>query len=622
MSVLMRWDGYGLTNSYDYLPGVTGRTDINAFNSEQSSHQNPFTVGFPSGGNVIIAASTTISSRTNVPVLQVRDYAVGITRPYVGFDSSKAFSGAPSGPFSTYSLRYYFKHAAVSPTNNLGTVGFWSGSGGLHWNGLCLQTSTGKALIPGLNGAVGNSLINQWIRVEIQVNTAFSPKIDVRWYAGDSTTLLGRFSPDPASLTPSQYVIIGEPVVSSTVNGNFSLANFEFCDTYDLDGKFPGGIASPATTTNASGTGTPVSDYTFPTDLSDGTVPSASFTTYTNQSYASDYGRNYTLYVPNGVPANSNGFPLVLWAHAGFFVAGNKEQLPDNWRNTLLNAGYAVATVRYVKSSVDTSAPYNSWGSADPFDSNTPAYGRYPSWIIDYKLAAVRIAAKCSTLSGGDGTYANVDGSKLFATGYSAGGYIALAAGVSKGLTDDGSTRDLTIAGNATYNDGYTGADPTFIGSFSYAGPIDLSVACAYDMTDQNYGPILNPSNRGIVVSAAQAFMGQVQGGSIPTLTNTSIDNLITRNVAQNGTSAVPRVGYTRTTGDYLVHWAHEPLLSAAMSSSGIASKYFSYNTATFHDKAISDFRSTDIIGFLNAATVANGGVTGFATWTPKTVIS
>ena len=622
MSILLRWDGYGTATNMTFLPGATGRTDINAMNAEQSSFQNPFAVGFPSGGNIIYGAATTINSRTNVPVLQVRDYAVGITRPFMGFDYSKAYSGAPSSALSTYSLRYYF-HYPATHFANIGTIGFWAGSGGLHWYGLCLEANTGKALIPGLTGSTGSSLVNQWIRVEIQVNSTFSPKIDVRWYAGDSTTLLGRISPNPASLTASPQLIIGDVVAGGGVNPTLSLANIEFCDTYDLDGKFPGGTASVSTVTNSAGTGTPVTAYTFPSDLADGvTVPTASFTTYTDVSYASNYTRNYTLYVPNGTPANANGFPLVMWSHGGFFVSGNKNLLPANWRNTLLNAGYAVATIRYLKSSADTSGGYDAWGTNDPLDSNTPAFGRYPSWIIDYKLAAVRIAAKCSLASGGDNTYAKVDGSRMFATGYSAGGYIALGAAVSNGLTNDGSTRDLTIAGNSTYRDGYTGADPTFIGSFVYGAPIDMAVACAWDPTDFGYGPIINASSRGTVVAAAQAFIGQSQNGSIPTLTNTNIDNLIARNVAQNTAAAIPRIGYSRGTGDYLVHWAHEPLLSAAMTTAGISSKYFSYSAPTFHDNLNTEFRSTDVVGFLNAATAASGGSTGFATWTPKAIVT
>lgn len=68
--------------------------------------------------------------------------------------------------------------------------------------------------------------------------------------------------------------------------------------------------------------------------------------------YPSDCGRNrLDLYLPTN-PASPR--PLILWAHGGAFVAGDKSGL-ENWAVSLAAEGYAVAAVDYQL------APEASW---------------------------------------------------------------------------------------------------------------------------------------------------------------------------------------------------------------------------------------------------------------------
>lgn len=60
--------------------------------------------------------------------------------------------------------------------------------------------------------------------------------------------------------------------------------------------------------------------------------------------YPSEYGRNlYDLYLPKEL---AGPVPVVVWAHGGAFVAGNRSGV-ENWAVCLAHHGYAVAAVEY-----------------------------------------------------------------------------------------------------------------------------------------------------------------------------------------------------------------------------------------------------------------------------------
>ena len=608
-------------------PGVTGRTDINTFAGlNQGTGGATWTdTGGYAGPHARKGYGFSFGTHTNVMGVSLNDFLSRTGR--LGADPTKAFEGASAGPFSVFSFRYYVLWASLAsvawdnPTY-ISTLNLMTGSA-VTDPLVCMNNSSasfganvGKLIVPGSTGNTSSTRINTWVRVEGQYNNAFTPKMVIRLYLADNTTPFQTWSYNPA------YTAADGLGLTSADNGQSTttfataprVALIEFCDTYDLDGEFPGGTASPATTTNPSGTGTPETEQQFYTYPSNQLSRTATVTeNFPHTSYLYTYGegalgRQATVYVPGGYPTNPDGFPVVFWAHSGFFVSGDRLQLPQSWRNTLLNAGYIVVTVEYVKSTLATGS-YETWGNlADQqlFQDSAPGFGRYPSWIIDYKLCAARFAEEAALQSW------PADTNRYFATGYSAGGYIALGAALSEGVTDDGSGRDLTIAGNTTYADGYTGADPNFLGAFCYAPPTNMQNAVDFDLTDPGLPPFVvslavPAVDDGVVKVAAKAFMGEIITASLPSLANTDIASMI---AARDAIGDVPPVTCVWGTGDYLINkWSHSPDVAAAMSAAG--AEYTAIDVPTVHDWMNTEFDPDDIVNFLNNKLTEDGGTPG-----------
>jgi YVTN family beta-propeller protein len=152
------------------------------------------------------------------------------------------------------------------------------------------------------------------------------------------------------------------------------------------------------------------------------------------------------LHIPDGEPP-VGGWPTVLWAFSGFFVSGKPTDIPEDFKQDLINNGYAVLCVGYRLAKLASATPAVHW----------------PKNLIDYKA--------CGRWVETDGSDYDLSPTRKFATGYSAGGFLAKASMLTKDITDDGSAahRDLT----------YSGGDPDFLGAFSWAGPIDMGLAVA-----------------------------------------------------------------------------------------------------------------------------------------------
>lgn len=165
------------------------------------------------------------------------------------------------------------------------------------------------------------------------------------------------------------------------------------------------------------------------------------------------------LYVPNE-EFFPGPHPVVLWAHSGFFTGGSKEAIPADWVKALTNAGYAVASMMY------------------PLCSN-PALGTYPDFPgkVEHPVQIAYYKRAMWWLKTNAATY-NLDPNKLINSGYSAGSYLAMAAGLSRGL---GVVNGYNLAMTATFADGI--ADPTCQGIFTYAGPVTWSRIIAEDPT-------------------------------------------------------------------------------------------------------------------------------------------
>lgn len=542
---------------------------------------------------------------------------------------------------TTWSLRMVVNlpitNGSITPANNSiiqiregvtsrGIISQFAGSNGWGGAGQVFTNNTPAAL-------------SGTYRMEIQADSSQTPSMIARIYPNDGTSQ-GVFAPVTGgtagtSAANMNNLRFGDIFGVDNASIISRIAEIEFWDTRDADGAF----TNNWTTANTSGyAGAPRgTGFTRPGDLSvvGDSVPlnaPGTVTSHLNTLYGSN-SRAFDLYIPDGT-APANGWPVVLWAHSGFFVTGSKSDLITHWRNRLLNAGYAVCSVGYIRSSVvDTT--YSAWGTSNTGSSSLPGYGRFPSWIVDFKLAAARLRDRYADGLAGElassVTGRGIDPTKMYACGYSAGGYIALAAALTKGLTSDGSARNLTIAGNAANYGvdelGGTGAaDPTFLKVFAYNAPVSMTTAAAFDWSHDYSGanryPPLKPADglqtgQGLVKSAIRSFMGLVQNGAEPsgaTFTNTDITALIDAQYGALGNTYIPvDVGYSRGSTDYLVHDAHETLLAA--KEPRLAS-YNPYVVGTNHDRADEVYRITDLTTFLAAP--QGTGPSGSSSGTPS----
>jgi acetyl esterase/lipase len=245
-----------------------------------------------------------------------------------------------------------------------------------------------------------------------------------------------------------------------------------------------------------------------------------------------------------------------MWGHPGFFSEGSKLDIPLEWLKEMIAARIAVCSVQYVKTAIELGGSYLSYGTNDK-------YGRYPSFIHDYKLATVDLKAKASTLSGGNNTY-NVNGNKIIACGFSAGGYVALAAAMTKNLDEDSAGTKMSLAGATAaglpWGGGYTGADPDYLGAMVFAAPIDMDISRNWDPTHPNSGSLIR-------LVGYRGFQALITNGSDSSLyPRQSIASHIERNSLSN----LCPVAYIEGSSDFLVHWEHQELLANALTSKGV----------------------------------------------------
>lgn len=130
------------------------------------------------------------------------------------------------------------------------------------------------------------------------------------------------------------------------------------------------------------------------------------------------------------VPSDSGAHPVVVWFHGGYWTQGNRHELPASIRESLLEAGYAVATVEYRLAEIGK----NQW----------------PTQLLDAKLAVkyLRTYAPLLFLNGG----------KVFTAGHSAGGQLALMVAVAR-----------SVPGQSLSH-----GDPVVSGAVTFGAPVDI----------------------------------------------------------------------------------------------------------------------------------------------------
>lgn len=297
-------------------------------------------------------------------------------------------------------------------------------------------------------------------------------------------------------------------------------------------------------------------------------------------------------------PPPPGGWPLVVWAHSGFFSAGSFREINVGFVEHCVSHGLAVASVEYIKARSPNLLFNNGGYPGYPSTGNSgDLAGQYPSFITDIKNAVNYFKTK--GIAEGDGTLP-INGGRILLAGYSAGGYSVLGAALTPGLASDNAVsfgaaanKSLRVKDWSTRNlvrtrEPGTGVtlpvsateDPAVLGVYVWGAPVDMRYAVDNDLTDPTWGVQNSGSSptipaQGLIVAAAKGFTGQLLTGSIPTgvLEGAAIQNLVTQQAANSG--FMPRVGYVRGGSDFLVLDGHVSRLQSALDAAGVEFDYY-----------------------------------------------
>lgn len=378
---------------------------------------------------------------------------------------------------------------------------------------------------------------DDYYRIEIQASEYATPKVVVRIYDNDSVTPMHIITANPSSVVIDNLVV-GD-IGTYTLGFDMRVLDLEVWPNYDLNGDFDSENAdrpAPYVPKNweffesLEGETKPLKEIGTVADIEmDGSIVIdtgklglAQYTgrlvsppyTKTRLTYGTGMFRVIDLYVPDGTPP-AGGWPLMLWAHGGFFVFGDLNTGQPDLAEAMMSLGVAFASVDYTPSAATMSA-YPAWDA-------TTASGRYPTWILQYKQAA-------NYLKSVAGTY-NLNQNKFIASGSSAGGYIAFAAVASRGLTNDGGGRDLTLAGNTATFGMPNVADPQFHAGFFWSAPISMNAIMEFDPHQVNANCwILGAVPR--FTATTNSFLGRPLNAAAPDASHTGVHEMIEANAA------------------------------------------------------------------------------------------
>ena len=573
----------------------------------------------PAGGRVRnVSQPLAVSGRS----LRIESYID--TGTYVGFrfDNHSPDHSAYTAPLSAYSARFYYRHDPLSgvygyPGMFPQVIRFLNGPGtaNVTW-GLMLDDS--NSILAGqdveserlyltqgstntvIAGPTARLLATAGIiwRYEIQVDEARSPKVRVRVYRNAETTPFATLTGSPTSVLADQ-IRLG---ISANQQVNMQhWADLEVHSNYDLSGEFQDPVLTDTGTpyvpkkwawfeysgpdqyeeledlgtwTGSAVSGVPL---TYEDDLRE--VAGVEYTSSPATPYGG--GQFLTIHTPVGFDPPAGGWPVLMLVHGGFFIGGSR----TDWLTTnqilrqAIALGWAVACPSYNLSSVNVLTPttYPAWSTAG-------GTGRYPSHIVEIKKAAHFL--KSSAISS---TY-SLNPARMVVGGFSAGGYIAMAAHVSRDVTADSQGRDLTIYGPDPWARASALQDPEFLGAYAWAGPVSMQAA-----VDSSEEVFWNTSQNTNIVSGAKAFMGRGQAQSY-SLLGTGVDELLD---AQASPEELGPIGYNGGSSDYLVKpWVQIPLLDTACDAAGVELDY-SVSLNSSHDNMKKEFDPDHLARFL-----------------------
>lgn len=268
-------------------------------------------------------------------------------------------------------------------------------------------------------------------------------------------------------------------------------------------------------------------------------VPPAS--SYVDQSYGAKTGQWYRLWTPTtGAPAG--GWPVLLFVHLNYFLSTNPAAINAQFRDNMLAAGIAVA-------SVGVNPSYLTTGSYDAVNN-----GKFPSHLLDVKRALRHVQANAGALG--------IDAGRTLLGGHSSAGYCALGAMLTRDLDATG-----LIAGGVDFRLG-GGADPDCRGVVVLSAPIDMAAIRAADPTHPNYGTPVNLYGVGAIYSAAAALVGSQANNATANLAGTNLADLVALNAAR-----LRPIRYHYSASDWIVPAAlNVPPLVTAMATAGASS--------------------------------------------------
>jgi acetyl esterase/lipase len=302
-------------------------------------------------------------------------------------------------------------------------------------------------------------------------------------------------------------------------------------------------------------------------------------------------GPSLDLYVPAGAPP-TGGWPVVQFAHSGSWYQGARGiggyGFSSTQLNALIAAGYAVADIDYTLTGYPQAL--SQWGWTHPVGC----------W--DYKAAGAWLRDTAAT------TY-NLNSSKMIATGYSAGGHLALEAALTVNDSTSRSWPD-NADGDRNYYDRsrqtsalkspWVTTDPTYAAAFMWSAPVAPSL---------EYGASAGAS------AAVESLVGHTLGEAVYSTEANLNDYISSSNDGFYGTTThYPTfpIGFSWTTSDGLLNSTGAiDALYTVMGEVGVARPAVGLITSTgltrfhvadTHDNALISASISDFIAWANAA--------------------
>lgn len=593
-----RWNGVRVEAEQNrFLPKVTA--GVRDLPPTAMSAANPFTATWPNP----IAPRTKVTNllrvgRTEGNLIQHEDV---VNASWSLEWNLNYWTNVYTDPLTTYSTRFYFDTELEPPVGyNLPVVEFYNNTTlqyGLYLRGATVENTGCQLLL--INGSgtmlasttprlLPRGYVNgkkQMYRIELQASSERSPSVVVRAYLDDDLTPYTSLNGSPT--TTANRMVFRKP--SNFVILHRWVSDVEVYTDWDFRRTFPhapyieqkiewfentsngiepledlGTIAS----INPNGSN-PV--FTVPNDaLADESIfgeiwygSTPPWTVTQNLQYGNWGNLSLDLYLPNGT-APTNGWPIIIWSHGGFWSSGWKGQIPTQFVAQAIIRGFAVASIGYILcvQQLDTYPTY-------------PTAARYPTMILNFKEAARWLQDRARVT--GNATYP-IDGTRMIASGHSAGGYNAVAAAVTRNLTDDGAGRNLTLSGNTSTFSTANRPDPMFAAAYGFAFPVNLAALRDQDPSHPTYPLLDNPAIGGVMQATARMFMGRPINSGSTDVSNTGIDEFIALNAAN-----VPHVGLQYGTTDLLVPFSVEAPFYANYNQETILANAWAANQSSIN---------------------------------------